>query len=192
MSELERGDIISGLSELVAELQAAGEPVGLRIVGGAALALRYFERGTTRDIDMIHARPGSDEDVLAAAARVAERRRWDPDWLNFAVNGADALPTLGRQVQWETIHDADGIVVQVASVEAMLAMKLRANRPARDTDDIRHLLALCSINALDAVEELYEDFYPGDALPDRAIRIVEAILSAGPLVPPDPVEPPEL
>ena len=37
---LDRDDLIDGLRELVAELHAAGRAVGLRIVGGGALALR--------------------------------------------------------------------------------------------------------------------------------------------------------
>ena len=58
-------------------------------------------------------------------------------------------------------------------------MKLRANRPGRDTNDIRQLLTLCRITTLDAAEDLYEDFYPGDALTDRAVAMVTAILDGG-------------
>lgn len=48
---LDRDDIIVGLRELIAELRAAGEVAGIRLVGGAALSLRHFERGTTQDFD---------------------------------------------------------------------------------------------------------------------------------------------
>lgn len=68
-SALDRGDIIIGLRELVAELRDAGEVAGIRLVGGAALALRYFDRGTTQDLDVLHVHPGSDESVAAAAGR---------------------------------------------------------------------------------------------------------------------------
>jgi hypothetical protein len=111
---------------------------------------------------------------------VAQSRGWDPGWLNFDVEKADALPTFGRRpVEWETIYDHDGIVIQVAAKEAMLAMKLRANRPGRDTNDIRQLLRLCDVTTLDEAEELYEDFYPGDALSDRAVKMFVAILEGG-------------
>src|SRR5690606_25151836 len=149
---LDRDDIIAGLRELIAELRDAGEVAGIRLVGGAALALRYFDRGTTQDLDSLHVRPGTDAALAAAAARVAQRRDWDPAWLNFKVTQADALPTLGRQLEWEAIYEGDGIVIQVASKEALLAMKLRANRPGRDTRDIRLLLGLCQIDTLDAAE----------------------------------------
>lgn len=68
----------------------------------------------------------------------------------------------------ETSLDRDDI--------AMLALKLRANRPGRDTRDIRLLLAFCGIDRLEDAEELYEEFYPGDTLDPRAERIVVAVL----------------
>lgn len=179
-TSLDRSDIIGALRELISELRSAGEVAGIRIVGGAALALLYFDRGTTQDLDSLHIQPGSDEAVAAAATRVAVQHGWDPLWLNLAVERADAIPTFGRRaVEWETVFDAEGIVIQVAAKEALLAMKLRANRPGRDTNDIRQLLALCEINTLAAAEDLYEDFYPGDSLTDRAVGMVERILAAG-------------
>jgi hypothetical protein len=184
---LDRDDIITGLRELIAELRAASEVAGIRLVGGAALALRYFDRGTTQDLDSLHVRPGSDEAVAAAAARVARRHDWDPAWLNFEVTKADALPTLGRAVEWESIYDQDGISIQVASKEALLAMKLRANRPGRDTRDIRLLFGLCQITTLEDAEDFYEEFYPGDGLTPRAISMVAAILAD----PPETTEPPQ-
>ena len=50
---LDRDDLISGLRELVAEIHAAGSPVGLRIVGGGAIVLRHFDRRLTVDIDAV-------------------------------------------------------------------------------------------------------------------------------------------
>lgn len=142
----EREDIIVGLRELVDELRSAGEVAGIRLVGGAALALRYFDRGVTHDLDALHVNPGSDAAVF---------------------------------------------VIQVASPEALLAMKLRANRPGRDTRDIRLLFGLCGTTTLDEAENLYEDFYPGDSLSDRARQIATAIFADGPVeapeTPPAPV-----
>ncbi len=122
---------------------------------------------------------------------MAQRRGWDPAWLNFAVTQADALPTLGREVQWETLYDEGGIRIEVASKESLLAMKLRANRPGRDTRDIRLLLALCGIATLKEAEDLYEAFYPADALPARAeAMVVKIFATPGEL--PAPLDPPLL
>ncbi|MCM3780527.1 hypothetical protein [Microbacterium hydrocarbonoxydans] len=177
---LTRADIVDGLRDLVAELHASGEVAGIRLVGGAALALRYFERRTTSDLDALHVNPGTNEAVLSAAATVAARRGWADGWVNFAVERADSIPVFGRRpVEWETVYDHDGVVIEVAAKEALLAMKLRANRPGRDTDDIRQLLALCGVATLDEAESLYADFYPGDGLTDRAVDMVARILSVG-------------
>lgn len=61
-SALDRDDIITGLRELIAELRDARQVAGIRLVGGAALALRYFDRGTTQDLDSLHVHPGTDEE----------------------------------------------------------------------------------------------------------------------------------
>lgn len=120
---------------------------------------------------------------LIAELRSAEED-WDQSWLNFEVTSADAVPTLGRAVEWEAIYDREGIVIEVASKEALLAMKLRANRPGRDTRDIRLLMGLCGVDKCEEAEALYEEFYPGDALSDRAIHMVDGILADG--APPAP------
>lgn len=186
MTLFDRNDLLGALRDLVSELRTAGEPIGLRLVGGAALALRYFERESTRDLDAFHVRPGTDEAVATAARAVAQRRGWDEDWFNFEVTKTAAEPHWGKAVEWETIFDQHGIVIQVASAEALLAMKLLANRPGRDTDDIRQLLALCDIGSVQAADELYGEYYPGESLTDRAWNMVVRILGSGPLTKPEP------
>lgn len=192
MTLFTREDLLGALRDLIIELRARGETVGIRLVGGGALALRYFDRRTTNDLDALHGRPDSDDAVTRAAQSVAERRGWDQTWLNFEVTRTGAEPQYGRTVEWESIYDEGGIVIQVASAEALLAMKLRANRPGRDTDDIRQLLALCEITTAETADTLYEDFYPGDSLSERAWGMVVAILNAGPLAKPDAPGPIEL
>jgi hypothetical protein len=76
---LDRDDIISALSELVHEMHERGEKAGIRIVGGAALSLRYFDRATTVDVDAsIH----PDHAVGEIAREIARNRDWPEDWLN--------------------------------------------------------------------------------------------------------------
>ena len=69
-------------------------------------------------------------------------------------------------------------------------MKLRANRPGRDDADAAKLMAICGVTTLADAEELYEGFYAGEVLPDRAIRMVEMILDIG--VPEVPSAPPDV
>ena len=87
---LERDDLIAGLRELAAELAGNGERVGIRIVGGAALSLYYFDRRSTVDIDAaIH----PSEAALSVASRIALRHGWPADWLNSSAAGF--IPFIG-------------------------------------------------------------------------------------------------
>jgi hypothetical protein len=185
MTRFDREGLVLGLRHLVAELGKTGERSGIGIVGGAALALRYFDRESTVDIDAHLI--GDAERVLAAGREIAQANGWPADWLNDEAAGF--IPNYGRRAtEWETIYDDGRVVIQVASSEAMLAMKLKANRPGRDDTDIAKLMAICGVQDLDTVEELYEDFYPAEALPDRAARMVTRILEVG--LPERPEAPP--
>lgn len=184
MTRFDRDGLEFGLRQLVAKLRSSGRRSGLRIVGGAALALRYFERESTVDID---AHPiGDAKHVLAAGRAVAEENGWPDDWLNDQAAGF--IPEYGATpVSWETLYDDGDVVIQVASAEAMLAMKLRANRPGRDDTDIAKLMVLCSISSVAEAEELYESYYSAELMPDRAVAMVTKILSVGlPDAPPPP------
>lgn len=185
MTRFDRDGLVVGLRHLVAKLGETGERSGIRIVGGAALALRYFERESTVDID---AHPiGDTELVLTAGREIAVANGWPDDWLNNQAAGF--IPEYGRRAtEWETLYDDGRVVIQVAAPDAMLAMKLRANRPGRDDTDIAKLMVICGIDTVDGAEELYEDFYPAEALPERAVRMVTRILDVG--LPPRPVSPP--
>lgn len=74
--QLDRDDLIRGINAVIAKLHAAGQPAGIRIVGGAALALRYFDRHTTADI-YAHLQP--EQPILKAAVEVADEYGWARD-----------------------------------------------------------------------------------------------------------------
>lgn len=188
MTLLDRDDLERGLRLLVAELRRRGRPARVRIIGGAAMALQYYDRESTRDIDVAVSMPDSELEEIASIIATAEG--WASDWLNAAA--AKFVPSYGRAVEWVTIHEEASIVIQIAPPDAMLAMKLRANRPGRDEADLRVLMAICGRSTLNKLEDLFEDFYPGDALSDRAIRLVEAINAQGAPVVPSPPAPVDL
>ena len=183
--QLDRDDLIRGINAVIAKLRAAGQPAGIRIVGGAALALRYFDRRTTADVDA-HLQP--EQPILRAAVEVANEHGWPQDWLNS--NATMFLPAYGADPEWEVLYANEDITVEVASPRALLAMKLNASRPGRDVQDIANLLAICDIRDLNAAEEVLNDFYPGDGLPDKALRLLEPIFKQGlPAVPASPPAP---
>lgn len=181
---LDRDDLIAGLREVVQRAYAAGiRDVSIRIVGGAALRIAYFERATTADIDA-EIQPLDQLDPIIN--QIALEHDWPADWLND--KAIMFIPRWGRAVAWESIYDDENVSIWVAPVDALLAMKLNAARPGRDTDDIVNLLSLNSIGNVAAAEQVFEDFYPGDALSERTIELLQRIFDKG--LPPRPSAPP--
>jgi hypothetical protein len=181
--QLDRDDLIRGINLVIAKLRSAGEPTGIRIVGGAALALRYFDRRTTSDIDA-HLHP--EPPILRAAQEVAAEEGWPNDWLN---SGATMfMPSFSIGLDWEDLYKDDFVTISVASPNALLAMKILASRPGRDVQDIANLLTICNIRSIEEAEELMDRYYPGDGLPGQALRILIPIFEQG--LPPLPETPP--
>ncbi len=186
MTQLDRDDLIQGLRDLVALAHEHGiRGVSIRIVGGAALRLAYFERTTTADID---AQISPLDTVQPLIEIVARSHGWPVEWLN--TNATMFLPSWGRGVEWVQIFEDDNVSIDVAPIDALLAMKLNAARQGRDTDDIAKLLVLNEISSIDEAESLLESFYPGESLSDRAMRLLTQIYELG--LPPKPDAPPAL
>lgn len=175
---LSRGDIISGLRDLILHLRAAGSAATIQIVGGAAIALTIDgDRPATADVDGPISPP---EIVAAAAARVARQRGWPDEWIND--RATNFLPSgIGRRIEWTTLYDHDGIVIQAASPAMLLAMKLRAmeRRGPRDADDVAALLATLDIRTAEDAEALLNEFFPGEDLTPRTFGRVQALLGNG-------------
>ncbi len=187
---MERKDIIDALSELITLLKTSKTKVKIRVVGGAALSLRYFNRLATTDIDSLDFTTGDHETVQDAILLVGRNLGLPLDWLNTEVSKIDAFPTVGKEVHWETIFSESGIEIAVPSAEVLLVMKLKANRPGRDTDDIRKLITQIGFTDLAQVEQLFEDYYPGEILSSRASKTTKEIISEkktdAPIFPPPP------
>jgi hypothetical protein len=174
---LSRDGIIAGLKDVIRALRLGGHRGRMGIVGGAAIALTLnADRRATRDVDG----PLAPADVFrSAAAQIADQRGWAVDWLNDSA--AQFLPNgFGRSAEWVTIHDDDGVCVEVASPETLLAMKLYAaeKRYLREADDLAVLLHATKIETVDDAEHLYGEFYPGDQFSVRLFELVEAVLAA--------------
>ena len=185
--ELEREDLIRGINAVITKLRDAGEPAGIRIVGGAALAIRYFDRRTTSDVD---AQLFPEEPILRASAQVAIEQGWAEDWLNS--KAATFVPAFSADVEWEVLFQDEIVTVVVASAEALLAMKLKASRLGRDEQDIATLLSICGVSNVEAAEDLMEKYYLGEGLSDKALRLLTAIFEQGLPPHPDPLSKPQI
>lgn len=174
MASFTRDDMIDGLTEVIRRLHERDARATIRIVGGAAMMLRYFEdRRVTPDIDAsIH----TDADLSELVREIATRRGWPPDWLNTAAAGFVPFAGVGN---WEPLYDDESVSIWVATPVSLLAMKLRAARRGRDEEDVAVLLALLHIETVEGAEHVFEEQYPGELPPDRAYVMLDDIFAIG-------------
>ena len=150
-------DIARLLDLLEAELTRRGAAASIYVVGGAAIALTFETGRRTKDVD---ADLTPEDTVLEAAAAVAESEGLPPTWLN-----SDAKA-------WIPPHPAPtssgtplatGLRVEIATPQALLAMKLIASRN-RDVPDIKLLAEALGLTQPMALAELVRDQYGADQL----------------------------
>lgn len=164
---MNRREILELLTELGRRLAARGIEGEMYVVGGAAIALAYDERRSTRDIDAVFE---PKQAVYLAAAEIAAERSLPDGWLNDAVKGFlavaddDAAPVL----------EVPGLRVSSASPRILLAMKVLAHRVGEDEEDVRLLARELGLERADDVLRLAESVY-GDRLDVAARFFVEQL-----------------
>ena len=159
-------DIRELLEELVTRLDNAGITAGIRVVGGAALSILDQNRRATSDIDAVIVPAGVAAGIVAD---LGNERGLPKNWLNDAALAF--VPPVGPDDWVEVIRRGD-VRVSIGSVQMLLAMKLRANRGIRDSDDITFLLAACNVKSLADAQEIYERYHAQDVIsPNATARI---------------------
>ena len=165
------------LTELVHALAERGETATVHVIGGAAVALSNPERTSTADIDGF-IRPVDAREVIEDL-----QRQWglEADWFNWHAQGLQ--PPVGGAEMWQEVLRDGPVVLYAATTDSLLAMKLHAAR-AKDMSDIEFLLDACAIGSVEAAQEVYETYYPGESLSVRAeARVAYALerdLDGGP------------
>lgn len=171
---LTRELILQLFAELDAELGQDGTRGDVFIVGGAAMAVAYDARPSTRDVDGIW-HPSNE--VREAAARVAARRDdVEADWLNDGAKGF--LPGEDPGVK-PVVYEGEHLTVSAGSPEYLLATKLLASRVSRDEDDILLLYRLCRLTTVDEGLDLLERYYPGRPIEAKVRFFLEELLASG-------------
>jgi hypothetical protein len=155
------------LAELLERLNAAQVRGGIRVVGGAAIAMLYGGRAATADID---ASLTPSKDILEVARQMATERSLPMDWLNDKVLAF--IPFEAELTDWLEVMRVGETSLLVAKPHLLLAMKLRANRGLRDASDIEVLLSACKISSMNQVETLYEHYFSQEVLSFDAERRV--------------------
>lgn len=135
--------ILELLKELAWRLEKRGASADIYLVGGAAMALEYNSRRTTRDIDALYA---PEHSVAEAAHSMAEDLGLDPAWLNSA---ARAWVPDGNDDDATSVAVAKNLNIRVASPRTLLAMKLAAGRD----QDIVDIAVLCHVLGLETAGE---------------------------------------
>lgn len=147
----DRDKIIELLTELGRRLSAKGIAGRLYIVGGAAMALEFDTRRTTRDIDAVLHPPTT---VAQEAVSMAQELGLPLGWLSAAAGPFIPLPD-----EDPVSLDVEGLQVAVSSPANLLAMKM-AGRPQDLTDLVvlfRHLKIKSPEQAVDIAKRMYGD-----------------------------------
>lgn len=146
------------LEELAQRLDEAGVTAGIRVVGGAALAILDEGRHATSDINAVIVPAGVADSIIAY---MAEEHGLPERWLNDAALAY--IPPVGVE-DWTEVIRHGRVAVSIGSLQMLLAMKLRANRGIRDSDDIYFLLEQCKVSSLEDAQAIYETYHAQDVL----------------------------
>lgn len=167
---MDRAGIIDALTALAAELERRGTSAEMYVVGGAAIALAFDERRSTRDVDAVF-EPKST--VYEAATTVAADLGLPDGWLNDAVKGF----LQGDDPAAAPILDLPGLRCLAASPQTLLALKVLAHRAGEDEDDVRLLAAELGLDKPDEILAVAERAY-GDRLDPAARFFVEELFAS--------------
>ena len=153
------------------ELRTGGARGELYLVGGAVMCLAYGARSSTRDVDA-EFRPSAV--VRQAAARVAQRTGFEPNWLNHGVKGF-----MSAQGDFAHFLELDHLKVMLAEPPYLLAMKcvaMRLGAEFRDQDDVRYLLRLLDVQSVDDAIKLITKYYPPEQIPQKTLYALPDLL----------------
>ena len=153
----------------------------LSLYGGAVFTLVYGSRDATRDVDAL-VRPAEAGRRLAHLA--AQELDLPDGWLFDDVRAFLAEKEAKRVLMGDEF--GPGLRVSVPTAAYLLAMKLRAFRPALpgfpgDEPDIRFLLQKMELRSAEPVEAILERFFPHDPLtPDQREEVRRLLKESGP------------
>jgi hypothetical protein len=169
---MNRDEIIEALTALACRLHNRGIQGEMYVVGGAAMALAYNPRRSTRDIDAVFE---PKMVIYQVAGELAEELGLPPGWLNDAVKGFLA----GDDPLAVPVLDVPGLRCLVASPGMLLALKVLAHRVGEDEEDVRLLATASGLSSASEVLEVAEEVF-GDRLSVAARFFVEEVFAPGP------------
>ncbi len=163
---LDRAAIQEAFRRLGDRLVRRGVVADIYVIGGAAMALAYDSRRSTRDIDAVFQPHGI---VVEEARSVAAELGLPPWWLN---EQASAYVAPGGDATAPRVFDHPGLRVSAASPEHLLAMKVLAAR-RRDIEDISYLVKHLGLSSAGEALAMCAAVFPDEPVPERARMILE-------------------
>ena len=149
---------------------AVADPVGLVVVGGAAVAMQWNPGRTTYDVDVVS--EGIPAEFWAAAADVGREEGLDDNWVNAAARiKAPTGPTPGEPIE---LYAGSHLVVYGASPHYVLAMKLVAGRDV-DLRDMPVLLDAARPQTRHDLYDLVDQAYPNTPIPAATRYIIDQV-----------------
>lgn len=178
MKKLHKEELLSGLRRIDELAREEGVLVEMTLYGGAALAIAYDLRDTTRDVDVaIHTQTGKAMELIR---RVADENEWDENWINDGVKGF--LSANEEVARMEAFDNGEaGLSIFVASPRYLFAMKCLAMRVGEaghdgDREDIENLAGLAGVRTTQEALDLISSFYPDNQVSAKVQFGVEEIM----------------
>lgn len=168
---LDRATITEALRQLGEKLAYRGIAADLYVFGGAAMALAYDLRRSTRDVDALFHPHGA---VIAEAQSVALELGLPPWWLN---EQASAYVSPVNDTGAPLVFDHPGLRVHAASAPHLLAMKVLAGR-RRDAADIRFLASQLGLGTPADVLAVCAEVFPDEPVPKRSKLLLDELFGA--------------
>lgn len=166
---MDRNEILAALTALAAALDARGLTGEMYVVGGAAIAIAYDARRSTRDIDAVFEPKIA---IYEVAAEVGGRLGLPVGWLNDAVKGF----LEGGDPHATPVVELPGLRCLAASPRILLALKVLAHRVGEDEDDVRLLARNLGLRTSSEVMAIAEEVHP-DRLDAAARFFVEEVFA---------------
>ncbi len=153
---------ITGLLEdLDKALDEVGGRAELYLAGGARMLFGWRTDRHTSDLDGVM-RTGQTV-LMTTAMRMSHRHGLEPTWVNPAINYfVPAKPDPGET----TLYSGKALTVKGASIEHMLAMKIRGHRDI-DLDDAEVLIRRLKLTSTRAIQRMADDAYEGHSGDNR-------------------------
>lgn len=170
--DLDREAITMAFRRLGDRLAYRGVVADIYVFGGAAMALAYDLRRSTRDIDALLEPHGV---VLAEAQHVATDLGLPSWWLN---EQASAYVAASGDPDAPLVFDHPGLRVHAASPRHLLAMKVLASR-RRDGADIALLAGRLGLTTRDEILAVCAEIFPDEPVPARAHLLLDDVLGRG-------------